>query len=100
MFIGGLAGLLPDTDTRYSILGRFIPVWLLCRHRRFTHSYISFFLLNAILSMYTTDKWIILAIMTGYLSHIWLDWLTPRGVWLWWPYGGFRSLKQHLNKGR
>lgn len=94
MLVGGVVALLPDTDTRHSMLGRYIPLWLLFTHRRFTHSYLALLLVTFVTWKWSDSLAIALIISAAYASHIVLDWLTKRGVWLWWPYGGPRSLRR------
>lgn len=76
-------GLFPDTDKQGTYLGRFIPLWRLCKpHRKnITHS-----LLGAIAF---SLPWFLLSYASlffiGYVSHLLLDMFNRTGVALWWP---------------
>lgn len=68
-----LAGsLLPDADTRRSIMGRVLPFWLVFKHRGFMHS------VYALILAFLLD----IHFGIGYLSHILLDrWSTAMKRW-------------------
>lgn len=80
-----VGGLFPDTDTRKSLLGRWIPLWLLFKpHRRnLLHS-----LLGAVIFsvpwLYISYSSAILFFL-GYLSHLILDMCNKTGIPLWYP---------------
>ncbi|UNH31969.1 metal-dependent hydrolase [Moellerella wisconsensis] len=90
-----LGALLPDIDHPSSIIGRLfrvisVPIFKLCGHRGFTHSFIAWGLL--ILFCYTgiPAEWVLpndllQAFLLGYFSHLIADMLTPAGVPLLWP---------------
>jgi inner membrane protein len=92
LFIGGAMALLPDADIRRSFAGRVLPLWLLCRHRCFTHSFAA--LLAVSLIAFFLDPWMGIATLVGYASHLLLDWLTPRGVQLMWPKPKYYSIRK------
>lgn len=83
--------LLPDIDHPGSAIGRRTRplsdlAGLILGHRGFTHSLLSL-IAWAIALLYAGISeldWLI-AISLGYLSHLFGDWLTPRGVPLFWP---------------
>lgn len=94
--IGLISALLPDIDHPRSKAGRaFWPFsWLLAKilgHRGITHSLIVVFGLLAFLR-FAWDKVTpqegayLVAFVLGYLSHLVGDFLTPRGIPLFWPY--------------
>lgn len=103
--IGGLAALLPDIDSPHSRLGRIVrPVSDVLNfalgHRGFLHSLWGMAFLVAI-AVFTATFWVESALVwcfvlpvavLGYLSHLFLDALTPGGVPLLWPRRGNVSL--------
>lgn len=87
-----LGSLVPDLDARQSVLKRFWLVrWLflpltLLGHRTWTHSFIMLGLLAApLFSVQGCTYQALLAFNIGYVSHILGDWLTHRGVPLFYP---------------
>lgn len=76
---GVIGSLWPDTDKRGSLLGRFIPLWLFFKHRRFTHSWAGLALFTAVVVHFYGNK-AGLVFAAGYFSHMLLDW---RIQWLW-----------------
>lgn len=85
--IGGLAGLLPDIDTRKSgiheVTGGLLRLFLLdilFRHRSITHSIIGFLLVVLLSSaLATVDPVLPLIISLGYASHLLIDGTNPQG---------------------
>lgn len=61
--LSALGSLLPDTDHRRSILGRWIPMWLFFKHRGFMHS------IPALIIAYLIHP----ALGLGYATHLLLD---------------------------
>lgn len=92
--LGGLGGLIADTDTRKSILGRILPVWIFTKHRRFMHSYIALMIVTFVCWVYTDNVSATMAIGASYLSHLWLDWLTPMGIQAFWPHPKQHSIRR------
>lgn len=93
--IGGLAALAPDIDHKDSTLGHLTPFHRFFKHRGFTHSYVAVMILFYGLTLSTDNHWLILSIINGYLSHIWLDYLIgTKGVQLWWPKKKRSSLRK------
>jgi inner membrane protein len=82
--IGTVAGLLPDVDTKKSILGRWVPLWLFFKHRGFTHSLMALGIASFGCYLLTNSFAITLSFAAGYFSHLVLDWTTPMGIpWRW-----------------
>jgi len=88
---GAFGALLPDIDHPSSTIGRRVwPVSLLISgvfgHRGITHSLfaVAAILGGAAFYQSSMPDWII-AMATGYLSHLAADWLTPSGIPLLWP---------------
>jgi inner membrane protein len=83
--------LLPDIDTPKSLLGHKIkPISSLINffagHRKMLHSLLGFFLFMFIaLAISLITENIAFAFMLGYVSHLFLDSLTPQGVYLFYP---------------
>lgn len=72
-----IGSLLPDIDSRASLVGRHIPILpRLLKHRTVTHS------LWLALVIYFACK----PIAVGMLTHILLDLLNPEGLYLLWPW--------------
>lgn len=91
--------LLPDIDHPQSQVGRMFPsvsrpVAALVGHRGFTHSLLATLLMVAALVVASTRPQfaealphaVIGALSLGYLSHLLADYLTVRGIPLFWPY--------------
>ncbi len=87
-WIAAAAALVPDLDSRQSIVGRLFP-WLSepieyrFGHRTMTHSLLVCVALGlALWWVLPFGLW--LALITGYASHPIADWMTPSGTeWLW-----------------
>ncbi|QKI88382.1 metal-dependent hydrolase [Thiomicrorhabdus xiamenensis] len=87
-----LGALVPDLDARQSVLkrfwlirGLFLPLSLL-GHRTWTHSLVALVLLTMPLFSLSDGAYqALLAFNIGYGSHIFADWLTHRGVPLFYP---------------
>ena len=84
--IGGLpllliGALLPDADSEHSLLGRFLLLWLVLRHRGILHNAFLPFL------FYPYSK----HLAVGYFSHILLDTFTVQGVRPFQPISDFRA---------
>lgn len=69
MFLGTL---FPDTDTKKSLLGRYIPLWLFCKHRGATHT-VWFLALCTWLVYYVMGTWPASSFAYGYLIHLVAD---------------------------
>ncbi|CAN8140663.1 inner membrane protein [uncultured Thiomicrorhabdus sp.] len=87
-----LGSLMPDLDSRRSALKRsgfsrcvLLPLTLL-GHRTWSHSLLILFLLSLpLMHLEGMQKMAMLAFNIGYVSHILGDWLTHRGVPLFYP---------------
>jgi len=80
------ASLLPDIDSAYSLLGSKVKVVSLAfRHRGVIHSILTMMIFGIMLIIITPNFYYLLAFVIGYLSHLMLDSLTPKGVPLFWP---------------
>ena len=93
VFIGGVAGLLPDIDVPLfwllnNLLGIDVP-WF---HRIFTHTFlfVGIFLAASLILYDLSKKWSeIFGIMAfGVAFHIFLDWLLVGGVAPFYPFSG------------
>lgn len=97
--IAALGSLLPDIDHPKSQVGRMLPhisrpIAAIFGHRGFTHSLLAVALvLGALVTAtfhpnYATSLTpaMIAALCLGYLSHLFGDFLTVRGIPLLWPY--------------
>lgn len=84
--LSAFGALLPDIDTPSSVLGRRVwPISLFLTHRGFLHSYTVgvLILVGGILASFfwgVINGIFIISIALGYLSHIFLDSLTPMGI--------------------
>jgi hypothetical protein len=67
-----IGALFPDADTRKSVMGRLIPLWLLFKHRGFTHKLPCLALTTAILWVFFNES-IAASWFFGYLSHVFID---------------------------
>jgi len=73
-----IGALFPDADHRYAPAGRIFPLWLVCKHRGFTHSWEGLILFSGLVAVFSY-MWA-LSFACGYYSHLLLDSLTPSGV--------------------
>lgn len=86
-----LGSLLPDVDSKRSILGRFVPfVEDIIGHRTYTHTIWVALLLSGL--AYYVDIMFLWMVVVGYIFHIIQDSFSIQGVdWLY-PFGkGYRS---------
>lgn len=90
-----LGGLLPDIDIATSYFGRRFKIigWVF-KHRGFFHTAYAAIFFAAPLAL--LDYAYALAFLTGYMSHLLLDSLTPKGTKLLWPIA---NLKGHIRTG-
>lgn len=73
-----VGSLLPDIDTKSSLLGRHVPILpKLLKHRGFTHSLI----LPLVLFLFDPTR----ALSVGMLAHLLLDAFNPDGIPILWP---------------
>lgn len=73
-----IGSVFPDADIKYSTIGKFIPLWLIWKHRGFTHSLTALVLFSAPIA-YWNFKWGCL-FAVGYLLHLLMDSSTPMGI--------------------
>jgi inner membrane protein len=91
---GALGGLWPDTDTKKSIMGRLFPLWLICKHRGFTHSLLGLFIFTFVIAGIECNIETVVCFAVGYFSHLILDWTTPMGIPWRWPKRKMYSLRR------
>lgn len=85
-----IASLLPDICHTQSKIGRKIRIVsffirLLFGHRTFTHSILFIVIIGLGLYVIQTPQYYFMTIITGLISHVILDMLTPKGVKLFYP---------------
>lgn len=85
-----IASLLPDICHTQSKIGRKIRIIsffirLLFGHRTFTHSILFIVIIGLGLYVIQTPQYYFVTIITGLISHVILDLLTPKGVKLFYP---------------
>jgi inner membrane protein len=77
-----VGSLFPDTDTRKSLLGRLIPLWILFKHRGFTHRLYGLLLFTGI-AVYLFGCNAGYSFCIGYFIHLIMDSFTKKGnKWL------------------
>lgn len=87
-----LGGLLPDIDTKTSIISKFLfPIsWIFrifFKHRGFTHSALAILIMLILTIKYwDVNPLFFIGLTIGYISHIFLDMLTSEGVVLFYPF--------------
>lgn len=75
------ATMLPDADIKYSKIGKILPLWLIWKHRTFTHTIWALILFSIPFFTYSL-KWGIL-FCSGYFLHLAMDSGTKMSVkWL------------------
>lgn len=75
--------LFPDSDHRHAPAGKILPLWLIFKHRGFTHTIWGMMLFATPILLYRWDYG--LSFIIGYCTHLLLDSMTPSGVRL---FGG------------
>jgi inner membrane protein len=89
--VAAIGGLLPDVDHSSSVMGSKTKILSFLKHRGLTHSILGagivYFLMQFLFTRYLTKAVpLINYVMIGYISHIFLDMLTPSGVSLFYPF--------------
>jgi membrane-bound metal-dependent hydrolase YbcI (DUF457 family) len=87
-FIGSL---LPDCDYRKSPIGKILPIWLISKHRGFTHSY---FICTAVsvFAVLSVGYGFGIGLLIGYALHLLADSLTKMSL----PYKWFPFKYRHI----
>ncbi|MBO8161356.1 MAG: metal-dependent hydrolase [Thermosipho sp. (in: Bacteria)] len=81
--IGAITGsLLPDCDNEHAPMGSIIPLWLVLKHRTFTHS-VFFILLSLLVCL--INFYFGFGLFVGVVVHILSDMLTVMGCPLLYP---------------
>lgn len=76
-----IASTLPDADHRNAPMGRILPLWLIWKHRTFTHTVFAMALFS--LPFFALKFQYGISFVMGYFLHLVLDSGTPSGVkWL------------------
>ncbi|VVB80516.1 LexA-binding, inner membrane-associated putative hydrolase [uncultured archaeon] len=81
-----LATIFVDIDSRKSKIGNhwfFRPFQWVVSHRGMVHSLLFAFFLSFLL--FLVDQTASLGFFVGYLSHLFLDFITREGIFLFWP---------------
>lgn len=97
LFVVGcsVGSLLPDIDIEGSMLGRFIPGWLLWEHRTFTHSFLFMIIVGVIGALLKAPYLLLFGLCVGILTHLALDAITPMGLpYLYYPFIYNRSTRR------
>lgn len=84
-----ISGIIPDIDYPKSKIGRKFwiiskPLNFLFGHRNFLHSLFFVFLICMLIYLFFKEYWI--PVFIGYCSHIFLDCLTKRGIFVFYPF--------------
>lgn len=77
-----LGAVFPDADHPKAPAGRMIPLWLVFKHRTFTHTLWGLLLFSGFWCLLFGISGAI-SFATGYLTHLLTDALTPMGI-RWW----------------
>jgi inner membrane protein len=83
--------LLPDVDHRNAKINRYTPpgagtlTQAIIGHRTWTHSF-WFVALLSLLVLLPIERWLVVALIAGVLSHIAADAMTARGIKLFYPW--------------
>lgn len=75
-----LGSLLPDIDSKTSMLGRFLPFYLIFSHRGFTHSLMFIAVTYIIATALHVPYIMIVGMIFGIVTHLILDAMTPMGL--------------------
>jgi inner membrane protein len=80
------ASMLPDIDTVDSFIGKKAKlISMFLAHRGFFHSITAAILFTIAAFIIANNTYLALAFAVGYLSHLFLDSLTKKGVQWFWP---------------
>jgi inner membrane protein len=80
-----------DIDTKNSKLGRkiyFRPIQFFTKHRGMIHSFLFAILVSVVISYF--HRWAGVGFFAGYVSHLFLDFLTKEGIAIFWPISSKR----------
>ncbi len=81
-----IGSLFPDIDSATSFIGKkFKIVSLFFKHRGAIHSITVMFITSIIFFLLIKNIYYFLAFAAGFLSHLLLDSMTPKGVAFFWP---------------
>jgi inner membrane protein len=73
-----IGSLFPDTDTKQSLLGKLVPLWIIFKHRGFTHRLYGLLLFTGIaVALFGENAGY--SFFAGYLIHLIMDSFTKRG---------------------
>lgn len=101
LIVAGIVGaalvgsLLPDIDHRNAKINRYTPpgagmiTQTIIGHRTWTHS-VWFVALLSLLALLPVERWLVVALIAGVVSHIIADSMTKQGVKLFYPWFWFR----------
>ena len=81
----GIGSLLPDADHPDAPVGKIIPLWIVFKHRTYTHSLffmIFIVLLGLVLSV---NIFLVIGTIIGVFTHLLLDSTTPTGIRWFYP---------------
>ncbi len=92
--LGGLIGcLLPDVDHRESIAGHVIPLWLIFKHGKQTHTLLTTTIF--LIAWYYTKNDVWYGIWFGYIGHLMADHLSGNKLkYLYFPFNIFLKKKK------
>jgi membrane-bound metal-dependent hydrolase YbcI (DUF457 family) len=99
-----LAFSLPDIDHENSKISRKLPIisWfttLMCKHRGITHSIVGLSIPFMIAVYLPFGMELAYGIVIGYVSHLFGDMCTPRGIPLFWPFMSYYRIPVLCNLG-
>ena len=79
-----VGSLIPDIDTRYSILGRYNIFSYFMKHRGVTHTLVGMAMFSWVIYRIFGD--FVWGFVFGYAMHLLMDSLTPMGIMWLYPY--------------
>jgi inner membrane protein len=95
-----LATLFVDIDSKQSKLGSywiFRPIQLFFSHRGMIHSFLIAVVLSLVIYFFSSSAGI--GFFIGYICHLFLDFFTKRGIFLFWPIYKKKFCLIGLNSG-
>lgn len=74
-----IGSLFPDADHKKAPIGRLFPLWLIFKHRGFTHTLVGLVVFSLPIGIWYNWKWAA-TFAVGYLLHLAMDSSTPMGI--------------------
>lgn len=71
--------LFPDSDKKGTLIGSIIPMWIVTKHRRFTHGIMALIVFSMVVYIIWKEQ-AALSFATGYAVHLLMDSFTRSSI--------------------